>query len=84
LELDGSRPFSGSIARFFCQRNLGSIWNGMTNSPTPEAANLELVSRARAGDLDAFETLTSRYGQRICAPKTENVPVPVRSALNLP
>ena len=26
----------------------------------------------------------SRNGHRICAPNTENVPVPVRSALNLP
>jgi RNA polymerase sigma-70 factor, ECF subfamily len=37
----------------------------MTNPPTPETADLELVRRAQAGDLDAFEALTSRYEQRV-------------------
>ncbi len=37
----------------------------MTNSQTPEKTDIELVGRAQAGELDAFETLTSRYEQRI-------------------
>ena len=32
---------------------------------TPETADAELVHRAQAGDLDAFEALTSRYEQRV-------------------
>jgi RNA polymerase sigma-70 factor, ECF subfamily len=37
----------------------------MTNPPTSEISDLELVNRARAGELDAFEMLTARYEQRI-------------------
>ena len=37
----------------------------MTNAPKSEASDLELVSRAQAGELDAFETLTTRYEQRV-------------------
>lgn len=35
------------------------------NPPTIETADLELVGRAQAGDMDAFEALTTRYEQRI-------------------
>lgn len=40
----------------------------MTNPPSPqtfEATDGELVKRAKAGELDAFETLTTRYEQRV-------------------
>ena len=37
----------------------------MTNPPTSEIGDRELVSRAQAGELDAFETLTTRYEQRV-------------------
>ncbi len=36
------------------------------DSPRPDpAADADLVARAQAGDLDAFEALTSRYEQRV-------------------
>jgi RNA polymerase sigma-70 factor, ECF subfamily len=38
---------------------------GMTGQPTPEAADLDLVRRAQAGELDAFEALTTRYERRV-------------------
>ena len=37
----------------------------MTNQQTSETADMELVRRAKAGELDAFEALTSRYEHRI-------------------
>ncbi|HTQ52624.1 MAG TPA: sigma-70 family RNA polymerase sigma factor [Candidatus Acidoferrales bacterium] len=37
----------------------------MTNPPTSEIGDRELVSRAQTGELDAFETLTTRYEQRV-------------------
>ncbi len=37
----------------------------MTNLNAPEATDLELVQRAKAGDLDAFEALTTRHEQRV-------------------
>jgi RNA polymerase sigma-70 factor (ECF subfamily) len=37
----------------------------MTNQTTPEAGDPELVARAKAGELDAFEALTNRYEQRV-------------------
>jgi RNA polymerase sigma-70 factor (ECF subfamily) len=37
----------------------------MTNQFTPETTDAELVRRAKAGDLDAFEALTSRHEQRV-------------------
>ncbi len=39
----------------------------MTNPPTSESeiGDRELVSRAQAGELDAFEALTTRYEQRV-------------------
>ena len=37
----------------------------MANLQTPEISEEELVRRAQAGDLDAFEALTTRYEQRI-------------------
>ena len=37
----------------------------MPDRQTPEIAELELVRRAQAGELDAFETLTNRYEQRV-------------------
>ena len=39
----------------------------MTAATTPEGGDAELVARARAGDLDAFEALTNRYEQRVYA-----------------
>jgi RNA polymerase sigma-70 factor, ECF subfamily len=38
---------------------------GMTNQMTPETSDVELVQRAKAGELDAFEVLTTRYEQRV-------------------
>jgi len=32
---------------------------------TPEVSDTELVNRAKTGELDAFETLTTRYEQRV-------------------
>ena len=37
----------------------------MTTLITPETADLELVQRAKEGDLDAFEALTTRHEQRV-------------------
>ena len=37
----------------------------MTNQTTPEVSDTELVARAKAGELDAFEALTNRYEQRV-------------------
>jgi RNA polymerase sigma-70 factor (ECF subfamily) len=37
----------------------------MTNQITPETPDAELVRRAKAGELDAFETLTNRHEQRV-------------------
>jgi RNA polymerase sigma-70 factor (ECF subfamily) len=37
----------------------------MTNLLTPETPDVELVRRAKAGELDAFEALTNRYEQRV-------------------
>src|ERR1039458_8760665 len=37
----------------------------MTNQMTPEIGDKELVARAKAGELDAFEALTHRYEQRV-------------------
>ena len=37
----------------------------MTNPFPPETADAELVQRAKAGGLDAFEALTTRYEQRV-------------------
>lgn len=37
----------------------------MTRPPISEITDLELVNRARAGELDAFEALTTRYEQRV-------------------
>jgi RNA polymerase sigma-70 factor, ECF subfamily len=37
----------------------------MTNQATPEVGDPELVARAKAGELDAFEALTNRYEQRV-------------------
>src|ERR1017187_270545 len=37
----------------------------MTNQTTPEISDKELVARAKAGELDAFEALTHRYEQRV-------------------
>ena len=37
----------------------------MSNNPTPETSDAELVRRAKAGELDAFEALTNRYEQRV-------------------
>jgi RNA polymerase sigma-70 factor (ECF subfamily) len=39
----------------------------MTNQFTSETTDAELVRRAKAGELDAFEVLTSRYEQRVYA-----------------
>jgi RNA polymerase sigma-70 factor, ECF subfamily len=38
---------------------------GVTDQPTPELGDQELVRRAQAGELDAFEALTTRYEQRV-------------------
>src|SRR5664279_2954211 len=37
----------------------------MTHPLTPETPDADLVSRAKAGELDAFEALTNRYEQRV-------------------
>jgi RNA polymerase sigma-70 factor (ECF subfamily) len=37
----------------------------MTDPFPPETGDAELVQRAKAGDLDAFEALTGRYEQRV-------------------
>ena len=37
----------------------------MTNPTTAELSDAELVARARAGELDAFEALTNRHEQRV-------------------
>jgi RNA polymerase sigma-70 factor (ECF subfamily) len=37
----------------------------MTNQTTPAASDTDLVARAKAGELDAFEALTNRYEQRV-------------------
>jgi len=37
----------------------------MTNQPTPAASDSDLVASAKAGDLDSFEALASRYEQRV-------------------
>jgi RNA polymerase sigma-70 factor (ECF subfamily) len=37
----------------------------MTNQTTPEVSDTDLVARAKAGELDAFEALTNRYEQRV-------------------
>ncbi len=37
----------------------------MTNQATPAVSDTELVARAKAGELDAFEALTNRYEQRV-------------------
>ena len=37
----------------------------MTNETPPEASDEELVRRARAGDLDAFELLAARHERRV-------------------
>jgi RNA polymerase sigma-70 factor (ECF subfamily) len=39
--------------------------NYMANQVAPETPDLELVRRAQAGELDAFETLTLRHEQRV-------------------
>ncbi len=39
----------------------------MTNRITPETTDAELVQRAKAGELDAFEMLTNRYERRVYA-----------------
>jgi RNA polymerase sigma-70 factor (ECF subfamily) len=37
----------------------------MTDQTTPEVSDTDLVARAKAGELDAFEALTNRYAQRV-------------------
>ena len=37
----------------------------MTNPQAPEINDLEMVRRAKSGELGAFETLTTRYEQRV-------------------
>ncbi|MGO8931204.1 MAG: RNA polymerase sigma factor [Limisphaerales bacterium] len=37
----------------------------MTNQTSPEIGDKELVARAKAGELDAFEALTNRYERRV-------------------
>ena len=37
----------------------------MTNPEIPAVSDAEMVARAKAGELDAFEALTSRYEQRV-------------------
>jgi RNA polymerase sigma-70 factor, ECF subfamily len=37
----------------------------MTNQIASEVTDIELVARAKAGELDAFEALTNRYEQRV-------------------
>ena len=37
----------------------------MTNQPSPEIGDKELVAHAKAGELDAFEALANRYERRV-------------------
>jgi RNA polymerase sigma-70 factor (ECF subfamily) len=37
----------------------------MPDQTTPEVSDADLVARAKAGDLEAFEALTTRYEQRV-------------------
>jgi RNA polymerase sigma-70 factor (ECF subfamily) len=37
----------------------------MTNQTTPATSDTDLVARAKAGELEAFEALTNRYEQRV-------------------
>jgi RNA polymerase sigma-70 factor (ECF subfamily) len=37
----------------------------MTSQASPADSDMELVARAKAGELDAFEALTNRYEQRV-------------------
>ena len=37
----------------------------MTDQTTPQISDAELVARAKTGELDAFEALTTRYEQRV-------------------
>ena len=37
----------------------------MTNQTTPAASDIDLLTRAKAGELGAFEALTNRYEQRV-------------------
>ena len=37
----------------------------MTNQTTPAASDIDLVTRAKAGELEAFEALTNHYEQRV-------------------
>ena len=39
--------------------------SNMTNQTAPEVSDTDLVARAKAGELDAFEALTNRYEQRV-------------------
>src|SRR5512146_2405980 len=39
----------------------------MTHATTSQAGDADLVARAQAGELDAFEALTNRYEQRVYA-----------------
>jgi RNA polymerase sigma-70 factor (ECF subfamily) len=42
-----------------------SVKMGVTNQMIPEPSDAELVRRAKAGGLDAFEVLTQRHEQRV-------------------
>src|ERR1017187_3933520 len=45
--------------------NIITLSNCMTNQLNPETPDATLVRLAKAGELDAFETLTNRYEQRV-------------------
>jgi RNA polymerase sigma-70 factor, ECF subfamily len=46
-------------------RAIHSSASNITSQTTPETSDTNLVVRARAGELDAFEALTNRYERRV-------------------
>ena len=60
-----ARPPVEFLVRFFGINAYPRLATDMTNDITQETSDAELVSRAKAGVLDAFETLTTRYERKV-------------------